>query len=385
MIFADEHVESAEAAGLRYVTDAAPGIRRQRRGRGFAYIAIDGTVIRDPAELDRIRKLVIPPRWTDVWICPNPSGHLQVTARDARGRKQYRYHPKYRAVRDETKFGRMIAFSEILPRIRERVEQDIAIPELARDKVLATVVWLLERTLIRVGNDEYARDNGSFGLTTLRRRHVTVSGAKLRFEFRGKSGIPHSVAITDRRIARIVQRCQELPGQELFQYLDGDGRRQSVDAGDINEYLRRITGRQVTAKDFRTWAGTTLAAGALRDMGPFTSEKQAKANIVAAIDQVSKRLGNTRAVCRKYYVHPVILEAYFEGVTIPPTPGNARQLRSANGPAALRRDEVAVIELLRQRGKAEPLKPAPDALTATPQDDLAIAPLNPAENSRRSA
>lgn len=381
MIHADEHVESAEAAGLRYVTDGTPGIRRQRRGRGFAYIGIDGAVIRDAEELERIRKLVIPPRWTDVWICPNPSGHLQVTARDARGRKQYRYHPRYRAVRDETKFGRMIAFSEILPRIRERVEHDIALPELARDKVLATVVWLLERTLIRVGNDEYARDNGSFGLTTLRRRHVTVSGAKLRFEFRGKSGIPHSVAITDRRIARIVQRCQELPGQELFQYLDADGRRQSVDAGDINEYLRRITGRQVTAKDFRTWAGTTLAAAALREMGPFTSEKQAKANIVASIDQVSKRLGNTRAVCRKYYVHPVILEAYFDGITIPPTPGDSRQLRTVNGPAALRRDELAVVELLRQRARSEPLKPIGDATA----EELPEAPLPAPTPARRLA
>jgi DNA topoisomerase-1 len=360
MIPSDEHVESAEAAGLRYVTDATPGIRRKRRGRGFAYIGTDGVVIRDKEELERIRKLVIPPRWTDVWICPNPSGHLQVTARDARGRKQYRYHPRYRAVRDETKFGRMIAFSEILPLIRERVERDIALPELARDKVLATVVWLLERTLIRVGNDEYARDNGSFGLTTLRRRHVTVSGAKLRFEFRGKSGVPHSVAVTDRRIAYIVQRCQELPGQELFQYLDSDGRRQSVDAGDINEYLRRITGRQVTAKDFRTWAGTTLAAAALRELAGFKSEKQAKANIVAAIDQISRRLGNTRAVCRKYYVHPVIVEAYLEGVTIPPTPSDVRQLRASGNPAALRRDEYAVIELLRQRARSEPLKPAND-------------------------
>lgn len=357
------------------MTDAAPGIRRQRRGRGFTYIAADGSVIRDKAELERIRKLVIPPRWTNVWICPNPSGHLQVTARDARGRKQYRYHPRYRAVRDETKFGRMIAFSEILPLIRERVERDVALPELSRDKVLATVVWLLERTLIRVGNDEYARDNGSFGLTTLRRKHVTVSGAKLRFEFRGKSGVPHSVAVTDRRIAHIVQRCQELPGQELFQYLDDDGRRQSVDAGDINEYLRRITGRQVTAKDFRTWAGTTLAAAALRELGGFTSEKQAKAKIVAAIDQISQRLGNTRAVCRKYYVHPMILEAYMEGITIPPTPSDVRPLRSSGSPAALRRDEVAVIELLRKRGKGEPLKPAiEDSASgedATEQDDAA--------------
>ena len=371
----DEHVESAEAAGLRYVTDAAPGIRRQRRGRGFTYIAADGSVIRDKVELERIRKLVIPPRWTNVWICPNPSGHLQVTARDARGRKQYRYHPRYRAVRDETKFGRMIAFSEILPLIRERVERDVTLPELSRDKVLATVVWLLERTLIRVGNDEYARDNGSFGLTTLRRKHVTVSGAKLRFEFRGKSGVPHSVAVTDRRIAHIVQRCQELPGQELFQYLDDDGRRQSVDAGDINEYLRRITGRQVTAKDFRTWAGTTLAAAALRELGGFTSEKQAKAKIVAAIDQISQRLGNTRAVCRKYYVHPVILEAYMEGITIPPTPSDVRPLRTSGSPAALRRDEVAVVELLRKRGRAEPLKAAIDSRSpddpVTEQDDAA--------------
>ena len=356
MNHSDEHVEAAEAAGLRYVTDAAPGIRRKRRGRGFAYLGADGVVIQDAAELQRIRKLVIPPAWTEVWICPNPSGHLQATGRDARGRKQHRYHPRYRAIRDETKFGRMIAFSEILPLIRERVEHDVALPELARDKVLATVVWLLERTLIRVGNDEYARDNGSFGLTTLRRRHVTVSGAKLRFEFRGKSGIPHTVALTDRRIARIVQRCQELPGQELFQYLDDAGRRQSVDAGDINEYLRRITGRQVTAKDFRTWAGTTLAAEALRIFGPFKSAKHAKANIVSAIDQVAKQLGNTRAVCRKYYVHPVILEAYLEGVTIPPRPSDGSERRVYGSPAALRRDELAVIEMLRQRGKSEPLK-----------------------------
>jgi DNA topoisomerase-1 len=270
----------------------------------------------------------------------------------------------------------MIAFSEILPLIRERVERDIALPELSRDKVLATVVWLLERTLIRVGNDEYARDNGSFGLTTLRRRHVTVSGARLRFEFRGKSGIPHSVAVTDRRIARVVQRCQELRGQELFQYLDSEGRRQSVDAGDINDYLRRITGRQVTAKDFRTWAGTTLAAAALRELGGFKTEKQAKAKIVTAIDQISKRLGNTRAVCRKYYVHPVILEAYLEGVTIPPTPVDVRPLRTPSGHAALRRDEVAVIELLRQRGRPEALKAAEDQGTATStlgdrQDDAA--------------
>jgi len=249
--------------------------------------------VRDPAELERIRKLVIPPRWTDVWICTSSTGHLQVTARDARGRKQYRYHTRYRAVRDDTKFNRLVDFSEVLPRIRERVEQDISAPTLSREKVLATVVWLLEKTLIRVGSDEYARDNGSFGLTTLRRRHVEVSGAKLRFEFRGKSGIPHAVALTDRRIARIIQRCQELPGQELFQYLDEEGRRQSVDAGDINQYLREITGEEFTAKDFRTWAGTVLASLALQKLEASKSDAQAKKNIAqgAAREETSPMLG----------------------------------------------------------------------------------------------
>ena len=356
MSLPDEHVESAHAAGLRYVTDSMPGIRRQRRGRGFSYVGPNGKPIADPADLDRIRKLAIPPRWTDVWICPLATGHLQVTARDAKGRKQYRYHARYRDIRDETKFGRMIAFSEILQAIRERVERDIALPELSRDKVLATVVWLLERTLIRVGSDEYARANGSFGLTTLRRRHVAVSGAKLRFEFRGKSGIAHSVAVTDRRISRVVQRCQELPGQELFQYIGDDGRRQTVDADDINEYLRRITGRDVTAKDFRTWAGTMLAATALREIGPGESEKQAKANIIRAVDQVAKRLGNTRAVCRKYYVHPAVIDAYLEGFVLPPVPpfGPAGGGRSESGGPTLRRDEVAVVELLRRRSKELP-------------------------------
>ena len=354
MSLADEHVEAAQAAGLRYVTDSIPGIRRRRRGRGFAYLRPDGAPLRDPAELERIRKLVIPPRWTDVWICPSPTGHLQVTARDARGRKQYRYHTRYREVRDGTKFSRMVEFSEVLPSIRKRVERDISLATLSRDKVLATVVWLLEKTLIRVGSDEYARDNGSFGLTTLRRRHVEVSGAKLRFEFRGKSGVPHCVAITDRRIARIVQHCQELPGQELFQYLDDDGRRQSVDAGDINQYLREIAGCQVTAKDFRTWAGTMLAAQALRDIGGFATQKEANANIIRAIDQVARRLGNTRAVCRKYYVHPVVIEAYFDGYVLPLTSGDEHSVaRDASRPPGLRRDEIAVLELLRGRSSPQ--------------------------------
>jgi DNA topoisomerase-1 len=354
MALADEHVEAAQAAGLRYVTDATPGIRRRRRGRGFAYTRADGAPLRDATDLERIRKLVIPPKWTDVWICPSSTGHLQVTARDARGRKQYRYHARYRAIRDDTKFGRMLEFSEVLPCIRHRVEQDISTPTLSRHKVLATVVWLLEKTLIRVGSDEYARDNGSFGLTTLRRRHVEVSGSKLRFEFRGKSGVPHSVAITDRRIARIVQHCQELPGQELFQYLDDEGRRQSVDAGDINQYLREIAGRQVTAKDFRTWAGTMLAASALREIGLFETEKEASANVVKAIDQVAKRLGNTRAVCRKYYVHPTIIEAYLDGFVLPPASGDEHSLPRETGRLpGLRRDEIAVVDVLRGRSNPQ--------------------------------
>ena len=343
MGLADEHVEAAEAAGLRYVTDNAPGIRRRRRGRGFAYMRPDGAPLRDPAELERIRKLVIPPRWTDVWICPSSSGHLQVTARDARGRKQYRYHTRYRAVRDDTKFGRMIEFSEVLPSIRRRVERDVASPQLSREKVLATVVWLLEKTLIRVGSDEYARDNGSFGLTTLRRRHVAVSGAKLHFEFRGKSGIPHSVAVTDRRMARIIQRFQELPGQELFQYLDDEGRRQSVDAGDINQYLREIAGRQVTAKDFRTWAGTVLAAQALAADAAFKSAAEAKRKVNGAIASVADRLGNTKTICRKSYIHPAILDAFLNGTTIAKSVGRAA---AGSAKASLTAEEVAVVRLL---------------------------------------
>ena len=348
MSIADEHVEAAQAAGLRYVTDSSPGIRRRRRGRGFAYVRPDGDPLRDTGELERIRKLVIPPRWTDVWICPSSSGHLQVTARDARGRKQYRYHTRYREVRDLTKFGRMVEFSEVLPGIRRRVERDVSQANLSRDKVLATVVWLLEKTLIRVGSDEYARDNGSYGLTTLRRRHVEVSGAKLRFEFRGKSGVPHSVAVTDRRIARIIQHCQELPGQELFQYMDDNDQRQSVNAEDVNAYLHDIAGRDVTAKDFRTWAGTMLTAEALRAMGPAPSKRQAEKNIVAAIDRTAERLGNTRSVCRKYYIHPELIDAYLEGSVLPPTPEAVWHERQAVA-APLRQHEAEVLAFLKAR------------------------------------
>src|SRR3954465_9224697 len=292
---------SAAAAGLRYVTDAMPGIRRHRHGRGFTYVDSDGKVIRAPEILVRFKSLVIPPAWTEVWICPHEDGHLQVTARDGRGRKQYRYHPGFRQHRDGTKFERMFELSDVLWKIRERVESAITLPGLARDKVMATVVWLLETTLIRIGSDEYAKANKSFGLTTLRRRHVAVKGNELRFEFRGKSGIQHAVAVTDRRIARIVQRCQELRGEELFKYLDDEGRKQIVQAEDVNEYLQTVTGGDITAKDFRTWAGTMLVAEALRAIGPAGTRREAEKNIISAVDVTAKRLGNTRSVCRKYY------------------------------------------------------------------------------------
>ena len=357
------YVDTAEAAGLRYVTDAAPGIRRKRHGRGFAYLGPDGQPIRDREQLRRFRALVIPPAWTDVWICADPAGHLQVTARDARGRKQYRYHPSFRERRDESKFERMLALSDVLWKIRERVERDIALPGLARDKIMATVVWLLERTLIRIGTDEYAKANNSYGLTTLRRRRVAVAGAKVDFEFRGKSGIEHSVSIIDRRIARIVQRCQELPGWELFKYIDDEGRKQSVEAADINEYLRQITGREVTAKDFRTWAGTMLAAESLRAMGPAATKKQAEKNVVAAVDRTKEKLGNTRAVCRKYYIHPVLLEAYLAGDVLPPLPEKEWSERGAGEPAKLRRHEAETLAFLKSRLEA---KRPPDTLSPAP-------------------
>jgi DNA topoisomerase-1 len=328
------------------VTDGVPGIRRRRVGTGWAYYEPDGTRIADRAERRRLNGLAIPPAWTNVWICPDPLGHLQATARDARGRKQYRYHPLYRATRDQSKFRRILEFSEILPRIRENVERDLSRRGLSRHKVLATVVRLLDKTLIRVGNDEYARQNRSYGLTTLRERHVKVKGHTLRFTFRGKSGVQHAVAITDRRLARIIQQCQDLPGQELFQYRDGNGRRQAVDSDDVNAYLREISGRDITAKDFRTWAGTMLAARALRELGPAATQREAERNIVRAIDTVAERLGNTRAVCRKYYVHPAVLQAYLAGSTAPRPTVPRRKNRLERPTAALRREEVAVLQFL---------------------------------------
>ncbi|HEY3112094.1 MAG TPA: hypothetical protein VGJ62_00220 [Gemmatimonadaceae bacterium] len=341
-----------------------PGIRRHRHGRGFTYIGPDGEVIRARDSLKRFRSLVIPPAWTEVWICAHEDGHLQVTARDARGRKQYRYHPQFRQHRDGTKFERMFELSDVLWKIRERVESDIALPGLARDKIMATVVWLLETTLIRIGSDEYRKANKSFGLTTLRRRHVAVVGSELRFEFRGKSGIQHAVSVTDKRIARIVQRCQELRGEELFKYLDDEGKRQEVDAEDVNAYLQEVTGRDITAKDFRTWAGTMLAADALRKMGPAKNKREAERNIVAAVDMTAKRLGNTRSVCRKYYIHPALIEAYLEGSVLPSMPERRWSKRKSKGPT-LRQHEMDVLAFLKARLKprtrraGEPRPPKP--------------------------
>jgi DNA topoisomerase-1 len=306
-------VTSAKVAGLRYVHDRMPGIRRVASGKLFRYVGPDGKPVRDAEALQRIRSLVIPPAWTDVWICTLANGHLQATGRDARGRKQSRYHPRWREVRDETKYGRILQFGRRLPQLRKRVARDLAKPGLPREKVLATLVRLLETTLIRVGNEEYARQNQSFGLTTMRDRHAKIHGAEVRFEFTGKSGVKHSVSIRDRRLAKLVRRCQDVPGQELFQYLDEHGNRRTVDSADVNAYLKEIAGEAFTAKDFRTWAGTVLAAAALREFEKFDSQTQAKKNVVAAIESVAKKLGNTKTICRKCYVHPVVVEAYLDG------------------------------------------------------------------------
>jgi DNA topoisomerase I len=340
-----EHRRAATRAGLTYVTDGFAGITRRRAGMGWSYFAPNGARIRDARKRSRLNKLAIPPAWTDVWICPDPDGHIQATARDARG-KQYRYHASYREARDRSKFRHMLEFSEVLPLLRSRIERDLRGEAHTRDQVLATVIRLLDRTLIRVGNDEYARENNSFGLTTLRRRHVKVKGAAVRFSFRGKSGVEHDVALIDARLAKVIQRCEEIPGYELFQYVDDAGMRHAVTSDDVNSRLREITGRDVTAKDFRTWGGTMHAALALRAVGPAASRREADRNILAALDVVCKRLGNTRTVCRKYYVHPALLDAYLMGRTVPLAAPSGRPRVERRGEAALRRDEVAVLQFL---------------------------------------
>ena len=341
-----EAEEGAALAGLRYVSDDSPGLRRRKSGRGFSYLRPDGARLADAAALRRIRALAIPPAWTDVWICAAADGHIQATGRDAKGRKQYRYHPEFRAMRESVKFEHLLAFAHALPQIRARVAQDMARRGLPREKVLATVVHLLENTLIRVGNDDYARQNRSYGLTTLKTRHVAVEGDAVRFRFTGKSGRQWSLQLRDRRVARIIRACQELPGQDLLRYCDDAGAIRTVGSGDVNAYLRQISGRDVTAKDFRTWAGTVLAALALAECEAFTSAAQARRNLKAAIARVSAQLGNTPTICRKCYIHPEVLSAYLDGALA--------LEREAQGEAPgtcepLRPEEAALIALLRTR------------------------------------
>lgn len=298
---------------MRYVSDALPGISRVRRGKGFRYITPDGKTLRDKETLARIRRLVIPPAWTQVWICPHPEGHIQAIGRDQRGRKQYRYHDRWREVRDEAKYGHMLAFGLALPRIRAQIQRDMRAPELSRKKVLATLVRLLESTLIRVGNEEYARTNQSHGLTTLYEKHVTIDGSKIKFRFRGKSGVEHDIELQDIKIARILRRMMDLPGQHLFQYIDDEGQAQQIESADVNQYLQDMTDQAFSAKDFRTWAGTVLAAQELALLETATSPTQAKRNINNAVGNVAKRLGNTKAICRKCYIHPEVIQAYLDG------------------------------------------------------------------------
>jgi DNA topoisomerase I len=344
----DDAEASAEEAGLRYVTDEAPGVTRRRAGKGWTFRGVDGRRITDEGRIAWFKRLAIPPAWTDVWICPDRRGHLQATGRDARGRKVYRYHPRWREARDELKYDRLLAFARALPKIRRRVERDLRRSGLPREKVLAAVVALLERTRIRVGNEEYARENRSFGLTTLRGRHATVRGGRMTFAFKGKSGREHEVEVADRRLARIVARCQELPGQQLFQYVDDNGERRAVASDDVNDYLREITGQEFTAKDFRTWAGTVLAAMALQEFQAFDSEAEAKRNVVRAIEAVAEKLGNTPAVSRASYVHPTVIDAYLEGDLLRQTREEADRALSERI-SELQPEEAAVLALLRKR------------------------------------
>ena len=305
--------QAARAAKLRYVSDRKPGITRFSVDGGFEYHDVDGSLITDEAVIARIRKLAIPPAYTVVWICRDPRGHLQAVGRDARGRKQYRYHPNWRMVRDEAKYGKMLTFGRALPVIREQVERDLRLPGLPKRKVVAALVTLLEKTMMRIGNEEYAKENKSYGLSTLRDRHVKIKGSHLEFDFRGKHGIEHHIDLTDRRLARVVERCRDLPGQDLFQYVDHDGERHAVGSEDVNDYLHEITGEDITAKDFRTWAATSLAAATLAELQRYDTQAAAKKEVLRAVEEVAKRLGNTPAICRKCYIHPAVFEGYLDG------------------------------------------------------------------------
>ncbi|HEX5606345.1 MAG TPA: DNA topoisomerase IB [Candidatus Binatia bacterium] len=343
-------IRAVKSRGLRYVMDSIKGITRRRHGKNFLFFSPRGVPIRNAGELRRIRALAIPPAWKDVWISPFSNSHLQATGRDARGRKQYRYHHAWREWRDQTKYDHLMEFGRVLPKLRRKVAKDLSLPGLPRAKVMATIVRLLETTCIRIGNDEYVRQNQSFGLTTLRNKHVKVRGSKIHFRFRGKSGIVRDVDLNDHRLAQIVRHCQDLPGQELFQYLEEDGTPRIVNSSDVNQYLREATGVDLTAKDFRTWAGTVLAARALGELPPFASHSQAKRNVVQAVEAVARKLGNTRAVCQKCYIHPATVKAYFDG-SLPenlsrPVPA-ARQAQHG-----LSDDEAAVMMILEESSKA---------------------------------
>lgn len=342
--------QSAKEARLRYVTDTDRGITRHRAGKGMFYRNISGEKITDERILARIKSLAIPPAWDDVWIATTANAHLQATGRDTKGRKQYRYHPRWAEVRDEAKYEQMMAFANALPTIRERVEKDLGKHGLPREKVLAALVKLLETTLIRVGNDQYAKENKSYGLTTMRDRHAEIDGSTITFSFSGKSGVDHEIELTDRQMAAVVKKSQDLPGQQLFQYLDDEGNRQTVDSGDVNEYLHEISGQDFTAKDFRTWAGTMLAAEALAGFDISVDETEAKSNIVAAIENVSKQLGNTPTICRKCYVHPAVIDAYMQGETISTIEQRVHKRKEKNGLPPL---EHAVMELLVRRLNSE--------------------------------
>jgi len=329
---------AAEQAGLEYVSDSIPGIRRVKRGQTFRYVRPDGRAVTDEATLKRIKALVIPPAWSDVWICPSPYGHIQAVGRDAKGRKQYRYHVAYRSQRDQTKYGRMLAFGAALPQIRKRIENDLNLPGLPKPKVLATIVHLLEKTCMRIGNDEYVKENESFGLTTLQDQHVNVNGTKMRFKFRGKSGQQQDIELEDPRISKIVKKCRDVPGWELFQYFDETGEQCRITSTDVNNYIRDITGEDFTAKDFRTWGGTGWAALIFEELGPAETSTDAKKRIVEAIKAVSSKLGNRPATCKKYYVHPAILEAYEDGSIF-------EALKTCTG---ARRQETCVINVVSQ-------------------------------------
>jgi DNA topoisomerase I len=340
--------DAAESAGLRYVSDERPGIRRKKVGTGFSYVRPDGSRLMERGALKRIKALAIPPAWTDVWICPFPDGHIQATGRDAKGRKQYRYHARFREVRESTKYEHVVAFADALPSIRDTVREHMALRGLPREKVLATVVHLLETTLIRVGNDDYAKQNNSYGLTTLKNRHVAVNGNEVRFRFTGKGGKQWSLRVRDRRIAKIIRGCQELPGQELLQYIDEQGNCQDVTSSDVNEYLKAITGKDITAKDFRTWAGTVLAAMTLSELQSFDNAAQAKRNLRSAIEKVSARVGNTPTICRKCYIHPEVLNSYIDGNLVLEVKSQVEnELRSAV--ENMKPEEAAVLALLRGR------------------------------------